>query len=71
MHIYTLFVNDDRYTVPTIKFIVGEEFDQARSHATQLLAASPHHLSVEFDENGSTLFVISRPQGERYVTWRS
>lgn len=47
MKAFNLFIEDDRYSVPTVKLAVAETESRALAIATQQLAASPHHLAVE------------------------
>jgi hypothetical protein len=52
MNIYTLYIEDDRYTVPTMLIIMADNDTRARDDAVEQLRASPHHLSVEvWDED--------------------
>jgi hypothetical protein len=44
---YFLYVNDRRYTVPTLAVIEAEDEDAARSVALSRLKASAFHESVE------------------------
>lgn len=61
METYELYVVDDRYTVPTLVLHPAASAGRARAKATELLLASPHHLSVEVSREGVTLFTV----GER------
>jgi hypothetical protein len=60
MRTFTLFVYDDRYSVPTIDFVVAGDADRARSLAAQRLLASIHHRHVEVSDDGGVLFDVSR-----------
>jgi len=62
MHVFAFYVDDDRYTVPTLKLesCVGEE--QALARAKTMLGQSPHHLGVEACLDGERLFGIGTYQ---------
>ena len=60
MRTFTLFVYDDRYSVPTIDFVVAGDVDRARSLAARRLLASIHHRNVEVSEDGGVLFNVRR-----------
>ncbi|HKR87383.1 MAG TPA: hypothetical protein VJS38_04360 [Phenylobacterium sp.] len=44
---FELYVDDDRYVVPTLRFFIAINEMQARQMAARLLTESPHHLGVE------------------------
>ena len=44
---FELYVDDDRYRVPTLRFLRAMNEAQARHIAAQLFRESPHHLGVE------------------------
>jgi len=44
---FEVFVDDDRYAVPTLHLIPAEDEAIALRVARRLLAESPHHLGVE------------------------
>ena len=60
MRTFTYFVYDDRYSVPTVDFVMAGDADLARSLAAQRLLASSHHRNVEVSENGGVLFNVLR-----------
>jgi hypothetical protein len=47
VNVYTLYIEDDRYSVPTIDILSAETDDEAQALVVERLAASPHYLSVE------------------------
>jgi hypothetical protein len=61
MRDYQFFLNDDRYSVPTLRLVAAEDDTRARRLADLCLRESPHHLAVEVCENGQVVFTVSRP----------
>jgi len=49
---------DDRYSVPTLKFVQAADPERARAMAEQLLRESPHHRAVQVWEDETLLFVV-------------
>ena len=47
MKTYFLYVNDDRYSVPSLDSILAPDDARARDAAKAKLAASPHYGAVE------------------------
>jgi hypothetical protein len=45
--IFELYVDDDRYEVPTLRFSVASDEAEACALAVRLLEESPHHRGVE------------------------
>jgi len=45
--IFALYVEDDRYSVPTLLTVELRDDASAMAHASELLASSPHYLSIE------------------------
>jgi len=45
--VYTLYIEDDRYSVPTIDILSADTDAEAMTLAAERLASSPHYLSVE------------------------
>jgi hypothetical protein len=56
LHTFQLFIDDDRYSVPTLLLFEFEDEAAARTRARELLADSEHHKGVEVCENGVSLF---------------
>jgi hypothetical protein len=44
---FELYVDDDRYSVPTLRLFVATDEIQARDLAAELFMESAHHLGVE------------------------
>ncbi len=53
---FQLFIDDDRYSVPTVQIIIVESEERAREAAEQMLNESHHHHGVEVCEQGRRLF---------------
>ncbi len=63
---FQLFIDDDRYSVPTVQIIIVESEERAREAAEQMLNESRHHHGVEVCEQGRRLFGLgsfSTPRG--------
>jgi hypothetical protein len=60
MRTFTVFIDDSRYSVPTLKVVVAADEARARELAMRELAASENHLSVEVQESGRSLFRQAR-----------
>jgi hypothetical protein len=58
MLIYSLFMEDDRYSVPTISIVMVESALRAREIAVRALEASPHHVQVEVRCGDDLLFTV-------------
>ncbi|WP_293906779.1 hypothetical protein [Phenylobacterium sp.] len=52
---FEIFVDDDRYAVPTLHLIVAVNALRAEELARRLLDDSPHHLGVEICLDGRRL----------------
>jgi hypothetical protein len=57
---FACFVTDDRYTAPTLTFMLVADEALARELALRRLLESPHHLSVELLEDGEPVFTRRR-----------
>lgn len=60
MEALTLFIEDDRYTVPNLEFVLVNDTKKAQQLATERLIASPHHLSVSVHEHGREIVRVTR-----------
>jgi hypothetical protein len=49
MQTYCLYIEDDRYSVPTLLFIIAADDAEAQRIAAEKLS-EPHHLAVEVRE---------------------
>ncbi len=61
MAAFAFFIEDDRYTVPTLEFVLAPDAARARQLASERLIASPHHLSVLVHQDGQQMFQVVRP----------
>ena len=53
---FQLFIDDDRYAVPTLRILAVRNAARARALARQAMADCPHHLGVElYDEEQRVL----------------
>jgi hypothetical protein len=60
MTTYSIFIDDDRYSTPTLQFVVGGSETAAFDFAMKYLLDSPHHQSVRVDRDGAEVFVKRR-----------
>jgi hypothetical protein len=58
MPTFEIYVEDDRYKVPTLHIITTLDSAAMRVIAEKLAIESPHHLSVEVRESGEPRYVI-------------
>ncbi len=65
MPTYQFFINDDRYTVPTLEFVQVRDAERARQLATDRLRLSSHHLSIEVRVGNEPLFSIVRTEAAK------
>jgi hypothetical protein len=62
MRTFTLFVEDDRYRVPTVALVTCADETSARKIAAARLAESPHHISIEVqDDDGLAFWLPAKP----------
>jgi hypothetical protein len=61
MRSYSFFIEDVRYSVPTLKFVTVKDLARARELAIYELAASTSHVCVEVFEGEQPLFRLDRP----------
>jgi hypothetical protein len=59
MQTYTLFIDDDRYSVPTLQFVTADDAAAMWRIAREKLS-EPHHLAVEVREGDLMLVHIER-----------
>lgn len=52
---FEIYLDDDRYAVPTLHLVVADDPAMAFTMAERLLADSPHHLGVEICLEGRRL----------------
>jgi hypothetical protein len=53
---FEVYIDDDRYTVPSLYLITAQSDASARAKAEELLASSEHHQGVELRCDGERLF---------------
>jgi hypothetical protein len=56
MTTFQLFIDDDRYRVPTLSFLTIQNEERARAMAMVALCESSHHLGVALYESERRLF---------------
>jgi hypothetical protein len=54
--LFEIYVDDDRYTVPSLYISMAVDEDEAKAEAEYLWGNSPHHLGVELRRNGESVF---------------
>jgi hypothetical protein len=55
---YSIYIHDDRYSVPTLLFITADADERVRELATQRLAESAHYRSVDVHHDDELLFSL-------------
>jgi hypothetical protein len=60
MRTFHFFIEDERYTVPTLAIVTVRDERRALELARQRLEESPHHLAVEVCEDDASLARIVR-----------
>jgi hypothetical protein len=55
---YQVYVDDDRYSVPSLYLITADSEARARAMAEELLSGSDHHQGVELRQDGESLYVL-------------
>jgi hypothetical protein len=55
---FEFYVDDDRYSVPSLHLMDAADIDEARALAEALLEGSPHHLGIEVRCGDEQLFAI-------------
>ena len=53
---FEVFIDDDRYSVPSLYLITAHSEARARAKAEELLRASDHHQGVEVRRDGESVF---------------
>ena len=53
---FELFIDDDRYSVPSLYLISVVDMDRALQHAERLLDESHHHRGVEVRHDGVRVY---------------
>jgi len=52
---FGIFVDDDRYAVPTLHLVTADDPDAALAIAVRIVAESPHHLGAEVCRDGQRI----------------
>ncbi|MDP3747510.1 MAG: hypothetical protein Q8Q88_10735 [Phenylobacterium sp.] len=58
MQTYELYIEDSRYSVPTLVFVMAAMDGRAKARATEVLLQSPCHASVDTWKGGRLLFTV-------------
>ena len=58
MRDYTFHIHDDRYSVPTLTFVIVADDARARALALRRLDESAHHRAVDVFDGGKLLFRV-------------
>ncbi len=62
MRVYTIYIEDDRYSVPTIDILMADDDDHARVLAEGRLISSAHYLAIEVWEDERVVCVLPEPE---------
>jgi len=55
---FEVFIDDDRYSVPSLYLITARNEARARAKAEELLHASDHHQGVELRQGGESIYAL-------------
>lgn len=55
---FEVFIDDDRYSVPSLYLITARNVARARAKAEELLHASDHHQGVELRQDGASIYAL-------------
>jgi hypothetical protein len=55
---FQIFIDDNRYTVPSLYIVTVRSEQRAREIAERLVQESDHHLGAEICENGEPLMTL-------------
>jgi hypothetical protein len=55
---FEVFIDDDRYSVPSLYLITANSEARARAKAEELLRASDHHQGIELRQDGERIFAL-------------
>ena len=58
MQTFAFYIDDDRYSVPTLKLEILAGKHEAKERAQVLLDNSPHHVGVEVRADGTRLSAV-------------
>jgi hypothetical protein len=57
---FTLYVHDDRYSVPNMVFVDARDEDHSRELASNELMRSEHHLAVDVMRGDAACYRLTR-----------
>ncbi|MBS0409063.1 MAG: hypothetical protein JSR86_04035 [Proteobacteria bacterium] len=60
MTTFSIFIDDDRYSTPTLHFVIDDDEAAARAFAIRYLLQSSHHQAVRIDVEGTEVFATAR-----------
>lgn len=60
MGVYTIYIEDDRYSVPTIDILMADDDTHACVLGQARLQSSPHYLSAEVWQDERVVCVLPR-----------
>jgi|GEM_PF-4643679 len=63
MHDFSFFIQDARYSVPSLLISAQPDANRAKQLARQLLYNSPHHLAVEICLDDAVVASLQRQSG--------
>ena len=63
MRSFSFYIEDDRYSVPTLEFVTVRSIEQARELATARLSLSPHLRRIKVCDAEDQVFDVSRDDG--------
>jgi hypothetical protein len=55
---FEVFIDDDRYSVPSLYLITARNEARARAKAEEMLHASDHHRGVELRQGGESVYAL-------------
>jgi hypothetical protein len=55
---FEVFIDDDRYSVPSLYLITANSEARARAKAEEILSASDHHQGVELRQDGERIYAL-------------
>jgi hypothetical protein len=58
MRDFEVFIDDDRYSVPSLYLITANGEARARAKAEELLRGSDHHHGVELRQDGERIYAL-------------
>ena len=60
MRIFSFYIHDSRYSIPTLQLVDAVDEDRARELAQARLDESMAHLAIEVREDDTRLFELTR-----------